>query len=102
MRLPFRHVVIAGVKVPVRINRALRDFGNCDREPVAITLGRPALENTEVLLATLIHEIRHAALILSGVSHGLTHKQQEQVVRCMENIADPVTALVTSKLRNPS
>ena len=68
---------------------------NCDDK--VITLGRLSLEDPSQLIPTIRHELRHAAIDMSGVSHGMTARTQEQIVRCMENIADPALAGVVKK-----
>lgn len=41
----------------------------------------------------LLHEIIHAILWISGHSSGLTHKQEESIVRALENGLKPLIKL---------
>lgn len=98
MRLPFRQLKIAGQTIKVRIEKDLDLYGCWYRDEKVIAIGKYVLMDPSQLHSTLRHEMRHAALSLSGVAHALTDIVEEQVVRCMEEIADPAIEEMEKKL----
>lgn len=97
MKLPLRKLTVAGAEVKLTKNPKLEMWGTWDCDNKTITLGKLSLAEPSQIIPTIRHELRHAAIDLSGVSHGMTAKTQEQIVRCMENIADPALAGVLKK-----
>lgn len=83
----------------MKLDPKLELWGQWDLDNMTITLGRLVVEDPSQLVATLRHELRHAAIDLSGVTHGMTAKMQEQIVRCMENIADPALEEALDKMK---
>lgn len=100
MKLPFRTLKIAGQSIKVKLDPKLDLWGQWDRDAKVITLGACVISKPSELIPTLVHEMRHAALDLSGVSHGMSDELQEQVVRCLDEIADPAVDQMKKRYAN--
>lgn len=82
------HIHIAGRKLALQWESG-DNYGTYYHDEKRITLDPVIRDNPEALLETLFHEMTHAALKISGVSFGLAEGQEEQIVRCLEQILLP-------------
>lgn len=101
MRLPFRFVLVAGKRLRVVIDDSLTPsgiWGEYRGEDGEIAVSRAAADDWDSLRSTLRHECLHAALDLSGHSWGLTAKQEEMLVRAMDEIFHPAWEAIDDRL----
>jgi hypothetical protein len=82
------YINIAGRKIALEWE-AGDNFGTYYHDERKITLDPVIRDNPEALLETLFHEMTHAALKISGVAFGLADGQEEQIVRCLEQLLLP-------------
>ena len=82
------HINIAGQKLSLEWE-AGDNYGSYYHDEKRITLDPTLKDNPSEMLTTLFHEMTHAALKISGVAFGLEDKQEEQIVRCLEQILLP-------------
>ena len=67
---------------------ACGQFGSCDPDNKLIKLSHACLDDDELHWATLVHEVCHMIIWLTGVSH-MEENNEEVYVRCFENLVLP-------------
>jgi hypothetical protein len=82
------YINIAGRKIALEWESG-DNYGTYYHDEKKITLDPVIRDNPEALLETLFHEMTHAALKISGVAFGLADGQEEQIVRCLEQLLLP-------------
>ena len=81
-------VVVLGKKIKIRRPRKLVDesgnelFGLFDRDKLIIYISQSPHHDKE---STLLHEILHASLFITGQTETLEHEQEEAIVRAIEH-----------------
>jgi hypothetical protein len=90
------NVVVGGAKIGLEWVE-MDEWGSYHHDERKILLNAKLLDDADNFALTLKHEIRHAALAISGVSFGLTNEQEEQIVRCMDTIFDPAWDEILTK-----
>lgn len=99
--LPLKSIQVAGHRVRLKVDPSLTDWANFDLDKKLISISLQAAAESEESLAVIIkHEVFHAALRLSGVSFTMSAELEEAVVRCMEQIFLPASALLDAKLNS--
>ena len=91
MNKPPASLSIGGVRHRVTTPKKITDkvYGLYDGARSLIQLN-PRLNNTEDLMyGTLMHEVTHASLYVSGLSNLLAEKEEEAVVCMIESILIP-------------
>ena len=63
-------------------------FGSCDPDSKLIKLSHACLDDDELHWATLVHEVMHMILHMSGISY-MENNSEEAYVRCFENLILP-------------
>jgi len=87
------NVQVGGVKVKVRWKPTLDDsWGTYDHDLKTIFLSKKLPE--EERLPTLLHEMVHASLAISGLNEMLTAKQEEAIVRNFDSMVLPAVLKV--------
>ncbi len=82
------HIYIAGKKLSLEWESG-DNFGTYYHDEKKITLDPVVRDNPQEMLETLFHEMCHASLKISGVAFGLADGQEEQIVRCLEQLLLP-------------
>ena len=83
-----RSVTVGGIRLDVRLEHLEGEyFGKYRHDRREIVLSDEMAE--EDAIATLHHELMHAALKIGGVAEVLTEEQEEAVVRCLEHLFLP-------------
>lgn len=77
-----KYVVIHGIKIPIIIKDIKDNHGEYSSDNKTITIDEAAEVNTT---ATLLHEILHAILDISGTGELLKLKEEEAIVKSIEN-----------------
>jgi hypothetical protein len=82
---------IAGIDIPINIVEEFGDdrLAEYDSTHRCINIGTEVLKTKELFKATLVHEIIHCALDLSGANYNMPIKTEEQVVIAVEALAAP-------------
>jgi hypothetical protein len=93
-----RFVMVAGVKVAIK-TAIMDDYGQYHSDIRTIAIGQLAFRDTKTLLNTVKHELRHAALDITGLTH-LVRYEEEAIVRCLESIFDPAWDKFLAKWQN--
>lgn len=94
MTIP-KSVLIGGQRVQICIDDNLAEYGQFCLDNLKITLRKTDLPT---MVATLRHEMIHAAFAISGLSHSKTFEDMEEsVVRCLENLFFPSWSKLTAK-----
>jgi hypothetical protein len=87
-----KHLTVAGQKVKIISKELDGDHGQYNHDQRTIYLDPSSKEQ----FATLLHELVHAALTISGVAEVLGDEKEEAVCRAMELLA-PILALRSKK-----
>lgn len=91
------HVVVLGKKIKIKRHKKLVDttkrelFGLFDSDTMTIHLSRSPLHSEK---STLLHEILHAIMFITGQNEILEFEQEEAIVRAIENGLFPLVDLV--------
>ena len=84
-------IVIAGINYKIEY-KAISDWGRMNEDKKIITLSTK-IKDTETIVDTLLHEVLHAVLRMSGLYYSLlkaNDSNEEGVVRGLENLYLPV------------
>lgn len=81
MALP-KSVTMFGYRIKI-VQKDIDEHGLCDWDSKVITLRDS--DPTDIQQATLFHELLHMALALGGTKYLLSDKEEEAVVRTLEN-----------------
>ena len=89
-------IKVAGIDIPLNVVASFPDgrLGEYDGNKREISLSQECLSNMKLFQATLIHEVVHCALDLSGANYGMSEKTEEQVVTAVEALAVPAVRLI--------
>lgn len=99
MKSPIPHVTIGGMKIAVRVVDQ-EDWGSFHGDDRTIRISKRAvLEGA--FMQTLMHEMLHAALFVSGVTWALEENVEEAVVRAIENLYFPAADTVKKRSKVP-
>lgn len=94
-------ITICGHKVKI-LYKKMSDFGRCLPDEREIHLNLKCLNDKEILLTTLIHEIAHYVIRVSGLYWSLCKEDddaEEALVRVLENLYFPVVREMLSALQ---
>ena len=84
-----RNITVLGHKIDIKYKTwACGQFGSCDPDNRLIKLSHACLDDDELHWATLVHEVVHMILWLSGITH-MEENNEEVYVRCFENLVLP-------------
>lgn len=67
------------------------NLGSTDTDAKLIKIRKPTPDTIEIAQSTLLHEMIHAALHQSGLSQLLSEKNEEAIVRMLEDFMFPLT-----------
>jgi hypothetical protein len=90
MKLPVTSVTIGGMRITVRIADQ-EDWGTFHGDAREITISKRAVVEGK-FLPTLMHEMLHAALFISGITWAIESNMEEAVVRAIENLYFPAVS----------
>ena len=80
------------VKINYSVDMDKDDCGEFDDSTMTISINLNRHDNEDLLKSTLLHEIIHAILFITGQNELLDSKQEEGLVRAIEHgLADIVT-----------
>lgn len=87
---------IAGLDIPVNYVASFDDsrVGEYDSERREINLLLRLQDDPKALMTTLVHELVHCVLDVSGANYGMSEKTEEQVVMAVEALAVPAVRLL--------
>jgi|TARA_B100001093_G_scaffold56903_1_gene48096 exo-beta-1,3-glucanase (GH17 family) len=87
---------IAGQDIPINIVEEFGDerLAEYDSTHRCINIGKEVLKTKELFRSTLVHEIIHCALDLSGANYNMPVKTEEQIVMAVEALAVPAVVKV--------
>ena len=88
MSIP-RKVKIAGIDVQVQFADMEGKWGDFDQDKCIIRLCKTLKEKPQMAKITLLHEMAHASLRLTGVNECMEGDVEEAVVRNFEQILFP-------------
>lgn len=89
--------MIGGKRVKIRVIPNLEEWGSYNYDTQVIHVAGRATATKQLLLATLRHEMVHAALAISGVSFSEGF-QEESICRCIDEIFFPAYERLCAKL----
>tara|TARA_R110002020_G_scaffold318817_2_gene534472 strand:+ start:1999 stop:2310 length:312 start_codon:yes stop_codon:yes gene_type:complete len=95
---------VAGMDIPLNIVESFPDgrLGEYDGNKREISLSKECLDDHKLCRATLVHEVVHCALDLSGANYGMSEKTEEQVVTAVEALAVPAVRLIDEVFKQHS
>ena len=82
------HVMVLDHKVKIVYSNDKENWGECDSDKMVITLSTDCLKDPRIHATTLMHEVTHMILRLSGVAF-MEENDEEAYVRCIENLVIP-------------
>lgn len=82
-----KSTVILGKKVKIKYKN-MEDWGLCLPDDNLIILSTKCLEDNTQHFNTLLHEVTHFILSLTGLSY-MEKNEEEAYVRCIENLIMP-------------
>lgn len=97
MKAPISRITIGGTRFTIKIVDQ-EEWGNFHGDAKEITISKRAVSEG-VFLPTLMHELLHATLFISGITWALETNVEEALVRAIENIYFP--AIAALKKRKP-
>ena len=75
-------------KVKIEYMEHIDNWGECDSDRLIIRLSNECLKDDRIHYTTLVHEVTHLILRLSGVAY-ITEYDEEAYVRFIENLLIP-------------
>ena len=93
-----KSVVIGGITFRILVKR-MESWGEMHFEEREIHISEKALSSEKLLLDTLMHEMLHASLSVSGISW-CDKYEEEAIVRSIENIFFPAFDSIKTKITN--
>jgi hypothetical protein len=75
-------------KVKIEYIDDAENWGECDSDHLVIRLSKDCLQDETIHYSTLLHEVTHMILRLSGVAF-MEQNDEEAYVRCIENLLIP-------------
>lgn len=79
--------MVGGLEFKIIVDEGLQnDYGECDSRECIIKINPKHLDSALLVKRTILHEMTHAALGVSGLSEKLTDKQEEAFAVCIENM----------------
>jgi hypothetical protein len=75
-------------KVKIEYMEHINNWGECDSDKMIIKLSTDCLKDPRIHATTLMHEVTHMILRLSGVAF-MEENDEEAYVRCIENLVIP-------------
>lgn len=89
-------IQVAGLNIPLNVVLSFPDgrLAEYDGNKREINIAKECLSDNKLCRATLIHEVVHCALDLSGANYGMSEKTEEQVVTAVEALAVPAVRLI--------
>lgn len=75
-------------KIKIEYIDHVDNWGECDSDRLIIRLSEECLKDDRIHYATLLHEVTHLILRLSGVAC-MEANDEEAYVRCIENLLIP-------------
>jgi hypothetical protein len=82
------YVTVLDHKVKIKYSDDKENWGECDSDKMVITLSTDCLKDPKLHFWTLVHEVTHMILRLSGVAF-MEANDEEAYVRCIENLVIP-------------
>jgi hypothetical protein len=82
------YVTVLDHKVKIKYSDDKENWGECDSDKMVITLSTDCLKDAKLHYWTLVHEVTHMILRLSGVAF-MEANDEEAYVRCIENLVIP-------------
>lgn len=79
------------ITYPVKIDKKDNDIGESNGAERTIKIKKSLTD--EVKRSTILHEIIHSILYVTGQSEGLSEKQEEAIVLALEHGLDPLYEL---------
>ena len=84
-----RNITVLGHKIKIEYKTwPCGQFGSCDPDNRLIRLSHACLDDDELHWATLVHEVTHMIIWLTGITH-MEENNEEVYVRCFENLVLP-------------
>jgi len=93
-----KSVLIGGIVFRILVKR-MESWGEMHFEEREIHISEKALSTQKILLDTLMHEMLHASLSVSGISW-CDKYEEEAIVRSIENIFFPAFDSIKTKITN--
>tara|TARA_R110001592_G_scaffold49776_1_gene154779 strand:+ start:2533 stop:2856 length:324 start_codon:yes stop_codon:yes gene_type:complete len=96
---------VAGMDIPLNIVESFPDgsLGEYDGNVREISISKACFKDVNLFRSTLVHEVVHCALDLSGANYGMSSKTEEQVVTAVEALAIPaVRSIDKAFIQHPS
>jgi hypothetical protein len=81
-------IIVLDHTVTIEYVEGFDNWGECDSDRLVIKLSTECLKDDKIHYATLLHEVTHLILRLSGVAY-MEHNDEEAYVRCIENLLLP-------------
>jgi hypothetical protein len=82
------YITVLDHKVKIVYSDDKDNWGECDSDNMIITLSVECLKDPKLHFTTLVHEVTHMILRLSGVAF-MEANDEEAYVRCIENLVIP-------------
>jgi len=84
-----KYVPILGHNFKLELVPKMQDLGECDGVSKTIKISKDH-KSVDALVSTLLHEIIHGALYISGHSEKLEKEQEEGIVLALEHAIYPI------------
>ena len=81
-------IMVLDHKIKIEYIKDPDNWGECDSDKMIIKLSTDCLKDPKIHSTTLIHEVTHMILRLSGVAF-MEENDEEAYVRCIENLVIP-------------
>ena len=83
-----KSIKLGGHRIKVVIDHDTDDWGEYSRDKKIITISHKCLQNYNLFMETLRHEMVHASLDIAGISY-MQNYEEECIVRCLDNLFFP-------------
>ena len=80
--------MVLGQSVKIEYVDGMDNWGECDQDKMLIRLSKLCLEDKKDHFSTLVHEVTHLILRMSGIAY-MEANDEEAYVRCIENLIIP-------------
>ena len=81
-------IIVLDHKIKIEYVKDPDNWGECDSDKMIIKLSTDCLKDPRIHSTTLMHEVTHMILRLSGVAF-MEENDEEAYVRCIENLVIP-------------
>ena len=96
MKNKISSIAVAGIDIPLNLVQSFPDgrLAEYDGNRREINIAEECVADPKLCRSTLVHEVVHCALDLSGANYGMSEKTEEQVVTAVEALAVPAVRLI--------